>query len=64
MYRYLYDGPVREYDRCVNSRWRGETVAPSEKKARNNLAYQYKKKYGKVQNTKIVLPGRLVVLDE
>ncbi len=64
MKRYLYDGPVKEYDTCVNSRWRGETMAPSEKKARSNLAYQYKKKFGKVVNTRIIFPGKLVVENE
>ena len=64
MKRYLYDGPVKEYGTCVNSRWRGETMAPSEKKARSNLAYQYKKRFGKVVNTRIVLPGKLVVTDK
>lgn len=40
---YRYDGPVMEFDKCISNRWQGETTASSEKKARSNLAYQFKK---------------------
>ena len=42
-YKYIYDGPVLEFGTCVADHWRGETMAPSENKARSNLKYQYKK---------------------
>lgn len=50
---YLYDGPVMEFDNCVANRWTASTRAVSEKKARSNLTYQFKKKnnrliYGKI----------------
>ena len=47
---YLYDGPVMEFDTCVANRWKASTYAVSEKKAKSNLAYQYKKKNNKVPN--------------
>ena len=59
MTRYTYDGPVYEFDTLICSRWRGETVAPTEKKARTNLAYQFKKATNRVARTKISLPGKL-----
>lgn len=42
MYKYYYDGPVMIFEKCVTNRWRGETVAPTNKKALSNLGYQYK----------------------
>lgn len=57
MHKFIYDGPVKEFDRCVSNNWHGETMAVSEKKARNNLTYQYKKGSGRTQSTNITLPG-------
>jgi hypothetical protein len=59
MPKYCYDGPVLEFDICVADHWRGETIAPSESKARSNLAYQYKKKNNRVAGTRVTLPGRI-----
>lgn len=58
---YSYDGPVMEFERIVANHWKGRTYAPSEAKARANLAYQYKRENGKVPRTKVTLPGRIVV---
>ena len=44
MDRYIYSGPVAEFDKIIDNNWYGETMADSEKKARNNLAYQFKKR--------------------
>lgn len=60
-HRYEYDGPVTEFGRCICTRWCGTTLASSEKKARSNLAYQFKKKYNKAPGTKIELPGELTL---
>lgn len=57
--KYTYNGPVMEFDRCVANHWKASTYAPSEKKARSNLAYQYKKECGKTPNTKITVPGKI-----
>lgn len=52
MNQYDYEGPVMEFDRCISNNWKGTTFAPTEKKAKSNLAYQYKKKHGKIASTK------------
>lgn len=57
--KYRYDGPIMEYSTCVANNWSGETVAPSEKKARNNLAYQYKKQNNRNPNVQVTLPGKI-----
>lgn len=62
MSQYSYDGPVMELETCVNNRWKASTYAVSEKKARSNLAYQFKKNNNKVSGTHIALPGKLVLV--
>ena len=62
MAKYIYEGPVKEFDTCVATNWRGETFATSESKARSNLTYQYKKKHNLVAGTKITLPGKLTMV--
>lgn len=62
MKQYSYDGPVMEFDRCIANRWKASTYAVSEKKARSNLTYQYKKRNNKLPNTKITLPGKLILI--
>lgn len=61
MQRYDYEGPVMEFDTIITRSWHGTTYAPSEKKARSNLAYQYKKQFGRATMSKISLPGKLTV---
>lgn len=61
-HKYLYDGPVMEFDRCIDNHWKGETMAPTESKAKINLAYQYKKAYGRGPATKITLPGKVTLI--
>lgn len=56
-HEYVYDGPVKEFDRVIADRWTSKTFAPSEKKARSNLTYQFKKQFNRVATTKITLPG-------
>lgn len=60
--KYVYEGPVMEFDHLVTDHWKGETIASSESKARNNLAYQYKKKNNRIAGTKITLPGKLSIV--
>lgn len=62
MNKYSYDGPVMEFDRCIANRWKASTYAVSEKKARSNLTYQYKKRNNKLPNTKITLPGQIILI--
>lgn len=61
---YSYDGPVMEFDRCIANRWSSSTYAESEKKARSNLAYQFKKLTGRIARTAISLPGKIIEVEE
>lgn len=61
MQLYSYDGPVMEFERIIANHWKASTRAESEKKARNNLAFQYKKQYGKAPHSKITLPGKIII---
>ena len=63
MNKYSYDGPVRVMDKCVTDRWKGETMAVSENKARSNLAYQYKKSHNLISSAKVTLPGQITMID-
>ena len=57
---YSYDGPVLEFDKIVANRWKGQTYAPTEARARTNLAFQFKRYTGRVPRSKITLPGKIV----
>lgn len=60
--KFAYNGPVMEFDRVVANNWKGETIAPSEAKARSNLAYQYKKKNNRIASVKVTLPGKITMV--
>ena len=60
---YTYDGPVLKFNVCVDNRWKGRTEAPTEAKAKNNLAFQYKKQNKMTPNTIVTLPGKLVLVE-
>ena len=60
---YRYDGPVMEFDKCISNRWQGETTASSEKKARSNLANQFKKWAKRTADSRITLPGKLTIME-
>lgn len=62
--QYIYEGPVEVFGKCVTSKWSATTFAPTEKKARSNLTYQYKKQFGKTPNTQIALPGKVVKVEK
>lgn len=59
MNKYIYDGPVKEFDRLVAEHWKASTYAVSEKKAKSNLAFQYKRENGLMPRTMISLPGKI-----
>lgn len=63
MQLYFYDGPVLEFEKIIANHWSASTRAESEKKARSNLAYQFKKQYGKVPQSKITIPGKLTIIE-
>ena len=58
-YKYTYDGPVMLFETMMTDRWKGETMATSEKKARSNLTYQAKKQLNLIAGTRITLPGKM-----
>lgn len=58
-HKYSYDGPVMEFDTCIANHWKGETMAPTESKARANLIFQFKKQTNRIPATKISLPGKI-----
>ena len=62
-HKYAYEGPVSMFDTCVCNKWYGETIAPSEKKARSNLSYQYKKQTGYAGRSKVTLPGKIEMVE-
>lgn len=61
---YVYDGPVFEFERIVDNHWKASTRAVSEKKARCNLAYQFKMETGRAARSKITVPGKLIIEGE
>lgn len=62
-HKYYYDGPVMEFDRLLADHWTGETMAMSERKARSNLIYQFKKHNSRIVGTKITLPGKIKMVE-
>lgn len=60
---FAYDGPVMEFDKCISNRWRASTYAPSCEKARSNLVYRFKKENNRAVSSKIILPGKIVMID-
>lgn len=63
MHKYVYNGPVEEYDDCIRRRWKSQTFAVSEKKARSNLAYQWKKANNLDPRTRVTLPGQVILAE-
>ena len=57
--KYVYDGPVMFFNKLVADHWKGETMAPSENKARSNLSYQAKKQLNLIAGTDVKLPGKI-----
>lgn len=64
MKRYRYSGPVSQFGKCIYNKWTGETIAATERRAKNNLAYQFKKETGRLGTTNISLPGKLEEIEE
>ena len=62
-FKYLYDGPVRSFEKFLDERWVAVTIAPTEARARSNLKYRWKCENGYSPNLKIDLPGRLILID-
>ena len=61
--KYVYEGPVLLFDKCAAENWKGETMAPSEKKAKSNLTYQAKNQLKLISGTKVTLPGKVKMVN-
>lgn len=59
MNKYRYEGPVMEFDKCLQDNWKGETMATSESKARSNLSFRWKKQHNRISGARITLPGKM-----
>ena len=62
MDKYIYQGPIVLFGRCVANNWKAETFAESEKKARSNLSYQAKKACNISASSKVTLPGKIKIV--
>lgn len=62
-HKYIYDGPVMEFNNLIAEHWKGETMAPSENKARSNLIYKFKINHNRVASSKITLPGKIKLVN-
>lgn len=60
MKTYTYNGPVMDMNGVLERNWKGETYAGTEKKAKSNLAHQYKKEHGLANNYKLILPAKAI----
>lgn len=53
---YTYNGPVaNNFGQIITNKWVGETYANTDKKAKSNLNYQFKKQFGLLQTAKVKL---------
>ena len=53
---YTYEGAVmNNFNQVITNNWSGETYANTDKKAKSNLSYQFKKEHGLLQTAKIKL---------
>ena len=56
MEHYIYEGPVvNNFGQVITIKWTGETYANTDKKAKSNLNYQFKKQFGLLQTAKVKL---------
>lgn len=62
-HKYVYEGPVMMFNTLVAERWKGETMAPSESKARSNLTYQFKTQNNRLAGSKYTLPGEIKMVN-
>ena len=64
MPKYEFVGAVMHFDKCLAYIKSAETIAPSEAKARSNIAYRWKKENGCAPNQKITLQGNLILKED
>ena len=54
MPKYVYEGPVLEFEHLLTDKWRAETLAPTKRKAISNLQYQFKKNNNRLPNSRLL----------
>lgn len=59
--QYSYDGPVAVDGICCANQWSATTMATTEKKARANFIYRFKKENGIYVGARVDLPGKITV---
>lgn len=59
---YMYNGPVYEFNTLIASKWKGQTFATSEVKARSNLTYQFKNQTNRGASSNIRLTGKIIAV--
>ena len=64
MAKYEYNGAVMLFDKCIAYIKNAETIAPSEAKARSNIAYRWKKENGYGSKEKITLQGQMILKED
>ena len=64
MAKYEFVGAVMHFDKCIAYIKSAETIAPSEAKARNNIAYRWKKENGYGSKEKITLQGQMILKED
>lgn len=52
------------FGKCIDAEWTAQTYAVSEKKARSNFIFQYKKQTNRAVHTKVELPGQIILEKE
>lgn len=57
LHHYIYSGAVLSHGKLISDKWTAYTYAPSESKARSNLAYRFKREHGYLPNARIELVG-------
>lgn len=60
---YKYEGCVMLFKHVIKEKWIAYTRAPSEKKARSNLIFRFKKENGYMPTVKIYLPGKVTLFE-
>ena len=61
MRKYIYNGPVMVFDKCVTGNWVAETVAPSKAKAKSNIIYQFKKANNLIPSARVsIIPDKIL----
>lgn len=61
---FHYEGCVMIYDRVVAHYFKADTWAVSKEKARNNIAYQFRKVGNVANHIPVKLPGNLTLVED